>query len=238
MIGHGHSGLSRDSFIIIVVCGVFGVLILLYILRLLIRSRRRNIATPLPPIQPLAHHREQQIPKIEFWQELPRQKFGLHSSRSSLLPKPSRPSSFVLVSTDDVSLSPVSPLSPDPPPPLPSRSFQDLSSSSFISSETDLPATPPHQSRQSSPRRPRPLSTSSLNTAGTLISRPASRHTLRGVPHAPYNQIQIVLPTPLAPSLYRRASLQGVLPDPDRLSTVDMWVPVGRDYLGTSASGN
>ena len=200
-------GLSRDSLVIVVVCGAFAILILLC---LLLRARRSG-ATPLPPIQPLAHHRQQLAPPPNF---------GPHSSRSSLLPNKSHPSSFLPVSTDDVTLSPVSPLSP----PLPSRSFQDLTSSSFLSSETDLPSTPPH----SSPRRTRPLSTSSLITAGTLISRPASHHTLRGVPHASYNQIQIVLPAPLAPSVYRCASLQGILADPERLSAVDRWVPVGR----------
>jgi hypothetical protein len=56
---------------------------------------------------------------------------------------------------------------------------------------------------------------------------------LHGVPHAPYNQIQIVLPSPLAPSPHRRPSLQGDLHDGARLSTVDMWVPVGRDNLRT-----
>lgn len=115
---------------------------------------------------------------------------------------------------------------------LPKHSFTDDPSlfsprlvTSFISNNTDLPPTP----SPSRPPRQRPLSSAGVSPAARLS-------TLRGVPHAPYNQIQIILPPPLAPSLRRRSSLHVHPNNGRRLSAVDMWVPVGRDYLKTSGN--
>ncbi|KAF6766411.1 hypothetical protein DFP72DRAFT_866414 [Ephemerocybe angulata] len=94
------------------------------------------------------------------------------------------------------------------------HSNRPASRSSFISSDASCAASParelpispdsatpflPRQSGQSSPmtppfRRARPLSMSSTHTRGSI----GSRTTRYGVPHAPHNQIQIILPTPLA----------------------------------------
>lgn len=60
-----HPGLSHQTFIIVVACAAVGGLILVIFLYRAVRScRSRNIA-PLPPIQPLAHHREHQLAQFE-----------------------------------------------------------------------------------------------------------------------------------------------------------------------------
>lgn len=61
--GDGGSGLSTGSIIaIVVVCACVGILILsLFLWRLLVRLCRPKKSAPLPPVQELAHYREQQI---------------------------------------------------------------------------------------------------------------------------------------------------------------------------------
>jgi hypothetical protein len=74
-------------------------------------------------------------------------------------------------------------------------------------------------------RRARPLSMSSTHTYGSTAR--ASR--IYGVPHAPHNQIQIILPTPLASANNSRESLAMTRarfgPDAfDRRSIADPWM--------------
>ena len=94
-------------------------------------------------------------------------------------------------------------------------SFPSLTS--FNSSELSLTTAscPSHL-----PYRPRwALSSSSLGSSAT----DAGRQTLRGVPHAPCNNVRIILPAPLAPSFvpYTRATN----PSSDK---IDKWVSCGR----------
>ncbi|KAJ6627181.1 hypothetical protein B0H10DRAFT_1995868 [Mycena sp. CBHHK59/15] len=168
------------------------------------------------------------------------------ASNSSLLPDSRTGSPFYRPSlnpsdspSDDiVDLANSSPMLPALP--LPNLSFRDTPSSSSLATaasasiETYTP-TPistsdssfSHNSRHTQSRsasassrphrRPRPLSVGS--TASSALSR-SSRNTIRGMPHGPHSQIQIVLPAPLA--FTDRMSLHE---SPSRLSVVDQWAP-------------
>ncbi|KAG6868323.1 hypothetical protein C0993_004932 [Termitomyces sp. T159_Od127] len=60
------------------------------------------------------------------------------------------------------------------------------------------------------------------------MSRHTSRTNLRGLPHAPTSQVQVVLPAPLAAALPRPLSMRRDT-ETDRLSSADKWISVGRD---------
>ncbi|KDR85208.1 hypothetical protein GALMADRAFT_333663 [Galerina marginata CBS 339.88] len=242
---------SRDTIIIVVVCGVIAALILLVLVARVIRKASAT-SNPLPPVQPLAHLREQQLAKLEG--TLPRsqtwyntqnlnhlaapQPFGSMSargSRASLLTKNSP--------VDEESATSCSPMSDEPSLPIPSPSFHPArpgSSSSLGSSEPGHPPPPtsPHldppppfpRSGSSSPgRRSRPLSTASSHS--TIYSK-ASRHTLRGTPHGPHSQIQIILPTPLGTETGGDVTAQRRISrfdtdSVDRRSIADRWISPG-----------
>jgi len=221
--------MAKDTVIIIAVCAALAAAVALFLTVRVVRHCMRT-SNPLPPPQPLAHHREQQLAKFEnslprsqtWYQQnhipAPRQ-FGSNSARASsvsLIPKTS-PSLSAEDSLDYTHL------------PLPNPSFlpRPGSSSSYTSSETghtrstftsnsssaglSSPPTPPleqpiprpHARSSSTPsRRSRPISTASSHS--TIHSK-TSRHTLRpGVPHGPHSQIQIVLPAPLSSDPYNQ----------------------------------
>jgi len=84
--------------------------------------------------------------------------------------------------------------------------------------------------------RPRPHSMASIGTSQTTTR---SRLSIRGAPHAPHNNIQIVLPAPLAPSLHRRPAsaeprlrrpfgVESMYTESWRSSMVDTWISVGQ----------
>ncbi|EFI28647.1 hypothetical protein CC1G_13673 [Coprinopsis cinerea okayama7 len=244
-------GLSRQNIIIIAACSSAAGLILCYFLYRTIRNCRRSAnPAPLPPVQPLAHHREHRVaahenslsrPPTWFQPALP----ATHSmgSKASLLGKESpllsgsAPSSSVSAteSGQEFDLPPVSADSSQHLP-LPSPSYhggRPGSSSSYNSS--DVSCASPHAFPLNSPdsappmprpvadlrygspaRRPRPLSMSSMQSMNSRTSR----HTVRGLPHSPYNQVQIVLPTPLASTNNSRESLALS----HRRSIVDSWL--------------
>ncbi|KAI0249570.1 hypothetical protein BJV78DRAFT_668252 [Lactifluus subvellereus] len=68
-----------------------------------------------------------------------------------------------------------------------------------------------------------------------------SRSSVRGAPHAPHSNVQIVLPAPLAPELYSRAAGEdkgqrisvsdNMYRDSWRDSLVDKWIPVGQHAM-------
>jgi len=259
----GTHGLSRQTIIIIAVCASIGGIILCCLLFRTLRMCLRPSGTvPLPPIQPLAHQRERQLAKLEddnvraqSWYDnsslAAPNAMGLVSpngSKLSLLGKeslgssPSRHTSFT-PTTDN--LPPWELDSSKPPSP----SFHTLHhESSMTSSDTYTSSSPPMSPqipvvRQQDAdisallpvplsQRPRPLSVSS--THSTVKSR-VSRGTIRGVPHGRHNQVQIVLPAPLAlmDSLLQSHESRAAS-NPDRHSVVDRWVPVGRDSALTS----
>ncbi|KAL6304239.1 hypothetical protein BKA93DRAFT_301590 [Sparassis latifolia] len=54
--------------IIVVVCvAVLALVLVMFLWRILFRACRRDKPTPLPPVQPLAHHREQQLAAFAGW---------------------------------------------------------------------------------------------------------------------------------------------------------------------------
>lgn len=298
----GGSKLSTSTIIIIaVVCGCVVVLVCsLFLFRLIIRVCKRQEPAPLPPVQPLARHREQQLAFISERKNtrastfepdtLDPRPYSRHlsqpsSSAASLLPdvseRPSRQSSYHPedgVSGEDSSAP--SPVSFDSPLRMPNVQFTDglKGEGSIASSEDPGDATPPPPSMSpsfsvpiseaSSMNAPYPITTraysnspsrsSPLRTGTRSMSqqrgRPMSavssaslrttqsRSTLRGVPHSPHTNIQIVLPAPLAPELYpypQAAQSQytfSIAEDEpvDRNSVfADRWVPVGLQSMST-----
>ncbi|OCH96610.1 hypothetical protein OBBRIDRAFT_13315 [Obba rivulosa] len=289
--------LSTSTIIIIaVVCGCVVVLVCsLFLFRLIFRICRPRESAPLPPVQPLAHHREQQLTSLSerkstrpptFFESdtlLPRP-YSRHisnpsSSAASLLPDvselPSRQSSYHPedgVSGEDSSAP--SPVSFDSPLHIPTTQFSSgfNGEGSVASSEEPGDATPPPLSMSPSPSAPvseassmnmsYPISTRSYNNSPSRSSplrtstRSPSRHhtrpmsivssasirtmqsrsTLRGLPHSPYSNIQVVLPAPLAPELYPYSqemqgrytfsSTEGTSVDRNTVFS-DRWVPVG-----------
>ncbi|GLB36366.1 hypothetical protein LshimejAT787_0306540 [Lyophyllum shimeji] len=197
------AGLSRTTLIIIVVCAALAGLVVVFVAARLFRSLPRRPAVPLPPVQPLAHRRPT---KLDTSYDAP------------LLHNHSRPPSTVpsySPKTPDGSYSPRLSL---PIPAFPS-------SSSLQSSDSSQPSPSRESPRSRAGPLPRPLSAASV----TSISRRSSRHAVRGIPHAPHSQVQIILPTPLAPALQRPPGRGATHIESDRMSLVDKWVPVGRD---------
>ncbi len=267
-------GISRQTIIIIAVCAAVGGLIILAVVVRIIRSAYARSAAqtaPLPPVQPLAHHREHQLAK--FYRDntsrpstaydpsnltAPRpfasDVSSIRTSKASLLvpdsPGPSSPSRHASSlnacdAAEEISLN-NAPMELD----VPNPSFQvstRASSSTIGSSENShtSPETPPLQSsasisrlphhqtrstssaRPSSARRPRPLS---LASSTHTVASKSSRNNLRtGVPHGPHNQVQIILPAPLAPNIYPNDEISPYRHVDDggygRLSVVDQWAP-------------
>lgn len=166
--------LSRGLLVVAIAVPAAAALVLAAVLlRVLARRRRAARASPLPPVQALAHHREQQLTKLDgIWLLSPPAAYGTAS----------RPKSAV----HSLPL----PHSHDPAP--------------------RLPRTP-------SSSRHRPLSVASSQS--TLRSKSTRQSTIRGTPHGPHSQLQIILPAPLAP-------MRGTSPHhlPRRKSAVDQWV--------------
>ncbi|OBZ78900.1 hypothetical protein A0H81_00578 [Grifola frondosa] len=274
------SKLSTSAIIAIAVCcGCVAVLVFsLFLWRLIARCCRRDQERPLPPVQPLAHHREQQLTAFaEHGPSRPATWFDAHTaprassqnflqttdSDASLIhssPGPSSPSRENSWNIEDAtsaeSSSPYqSPFAADSVLPMPNPSFfpiggnphnsmASVSSSAGSSEATFPPATCPssfvpfsestsslaHGSVASSPcpqharsqvrsvSRSRPMSLAS--SAGTMYTS-HSMHTLRGAPHAPHSNIQIVLPTPS-----HRNSTQIHIPSSGRVAA-DQWVLAG-----------
>jgi len=154
--------LSKEAVIIIAVCSAITFLLIV----LVIYKRYSPSSTPLPTIQPLAHHREHNLEQFQ------------NPIHTPLLEDTSQLS---VPNNSTVSLFPTT------PPSGPRRS----------------PSNTPHRSR-------------SITTHSTKNSH--NRHIIRGVPHGPHSQIQIVLPAPLA--LYADASSS-------TLSLADKWASAG-----------
>ncbi|KAK7694449.1 hypothetical protein QCA50_001635 [Cerrena zonata] len=304
----GDGGLSTGDIIgIAVACGSVAILILsLFLWRLLARCCRRKPSAPLPPVQDLAHRREQQLAILNanrstVWLDNSvnsRSKHFLHPTASdvSLISgMPERKNSFYTDegTTAESSTTFPSPLSANdlalpPPNPMffntasPHNSMTSMASSNGSGEIAPVDATPPevgspvsevtstseHGSLFATPR-PRPQPSSSSGSPGTRsVSRSASRqrsrpssmvsyaatsysghtmHTMRttnsiirGAPHGPHSNVQIVLPAPLAPEVYpymqplAEASVTSFTLNhaPSRSSSyVDQWVMVGNQSM-------
>jgi len=225
-----HRSLAPDSgsttTIIAASASAGGVILVLIIFCVLWRCRRRRARTvPLPPVQPLAHVREQRLAQFVERNDAAHAATPtafLSSSRNgskvSLLRKepssssiPSSHTSFGLSNTGPSTQSVV-------PSPFPDPRSQDTS----IRSETatTLPETPlsftsssvshnnsigstqyltPGRTRSTSRSRLRSRQASTASISSTATSR--SSRLIRGVPHGPHSNVQIIMPMPLAPVL-------------------------------------
>lgn len=261
-------GLTKQNIIIIAVCASVAFLVLAFALFRLIRNcRRSSKAAPLPPPQPLAHQREhhvslfeQSVPRVTTWyQPQPADHHirsnSLSGSRASLLGKESPglspsipPSTESMQDLDSRISSQHLPLPNSFYPPVRPSSRSSFNSSDAscapppssahsFSPDSATPSFPSPARYSRSPRHARPLSMSSTHTYGTTTSRGTSR--VRGVPHAPHNQIQIVLPTPLASANNSRESLaipRGRIGSGagDRRSVADAWINLSSGTYGTT----
>ncbi|KAI5898673.1 uncharacterized protein SCHCODRAFT_02612816, partial [Schizophyllum commune H4-8] len=227
------TGLSRDNLIIAASCGAVGGLILLAgLVRCiqLARQRARRNKAPLPPPQPLAHHRQRKDTLVA-----------------------ARIASQYTVSVSDASLlAPPSPSRHDSLGPSESGASSDegsLYQPPMDANDTTLPPHPPFSSGQSSsghdtPPSPSPSSTYSARPRPRFIShtRPTSTasgsttfsRTSRAMgPRG--SQIQIVLPAPLAPGAYP-AELRGSMYSVSDASIADKWVPAPYRHDGVEPS--
>ena len=196
---------------LIIVIAVSGLVCCALILFLIFRCCRRPKSAPLPPIQPLAHHREKE-PNNLLHPHFPRNGVGLgqlgrYESDTSLL-KPSRKPSF---QTEESHGTPSSSHHSSSVSPLPTNvTYQ--SGPPLVGSHPDEPAAITQQymsttrlTRSASRTRlkpPQPRATSSVSTHSISTHAPTrSPNTIHGAPHSSLSNVQIVLPTPLAPQL-------------------------------------
>lgn len=214
--------------IIAISIAVGGLLLAVLIWRFLSRLSRPKSA-PLPPRQSLVHQRELHLAAFTEYKDVSSPQmltsdYHIHEMDTATL------------GSSDVHLH-----APSPQffPSRPSGSYSSLPSCNDDASSSGA-ATPPTQiststSLNQSFRRamspsgpgPRPLSTFSTS----------SRQSVRGAPHAPHSNVQIILPAPLAPNLYERTASDGLplarngtysVRDSWRKSLADSWIPVGQ----------
>lgn len=231
---HLAKGLSQKNIIIVAVCASVGGAILAFFLVCTIRKLHRSAnSNPLPPVQPLSHHREQLAQADDRARTFGSTRLSAYHPSYALSPSGSKVS---LIGEQHLGNNNFS--SPSSPPsatyqrpglivnsgrPLPIPTLHDSldSSSSLGSTKAELSAhslslRAGNLSATAPPfRRPRPLSM--LSSQNTFVSR-TSRHSVQGMPHSRHSQIQIVLPTPLA--LVPGNAVDGV----DRPNVVDKWM--------------
>ena len=196
--------LSKTIIIVIAASGSLGCVVVLF---LVFKCCRRSKSVPLPPVQPLAHRREKEsnyLPRPY----IPRDglgRLGRYGSDTSLL-KPSRKRSF---QTDESHGAPSSSQHSDSVIHSPSTNIthqpSPLSVESFSDEQT--PVTQPyvpmfHQVRSASRTRPRQSRSRTSSVGSTHVTHTTrSGNTFYGAPHSTRSNVQIVLPTPLAPQL-------------------------------------
>lgn len=232
--------ISQQTLIIIIVCSALTAIILAILLYRFVRNcfaTPKNLA-PLPPVQPLAHHRGRQAATLvanrtSIWY-LPtvQQPYISTVSRTSQIPllpgdnalPPSRLVGQKFGDSEGLFIPP--PLDPNPPFSLQSQSLVSVNSLDGSGAHVHARSRPQPKTSSRTGICPRPTSTISIASTHT------TRNTIRGTPHGPHSQVQIVLPTPLAPDLAplvndeaqsRPASRYEY--ESDYLSVVDKWVP-------------
>lgn len=213
-------GLGRTTTVIIaVVASVGGIVFILLFTRFIRRRRNRQRATPLPPVQPIAHHREQQIARFEE-----DSKYSLPgtpgSSRpiSSWLTSPGPPSGTAsdasLIPNKDYDFVNASGKSS----PSPHRQPSDISlQARRIADQSPLPHPTPafHQSNQ----RHSSGSSERLSTVSSPLTAPESPTTasFSHSSHSPLISPPIVSPRPRPSSMIsttsrasRKSQIRGV----------------------------
>lgn len=204
----GGTGAIKVTIIVSTIFGILGVIaVFVFILK------RRPKSPPFPPIQPLAHYREREA-KYSPQPYLPHKELDKGSKNGSeegsLGPvrmssirttdsSRSRPT-YVLPSDSSVPLTP--PADASRPLSVNSQSYERVSPSQEYVSTTQLARSSSLSRSRSRHELTRKPSTSTVLTR-TVSTHTSSRSvdTIRGAPHYPHNNIEIVLPTPLAPQL-------------------------------------
>lgn len=239
--------------IIVVLCVVAGVSILFGLFRFL-RHRLARRSTPLPPVQPIAHFRKQRL--TEFAERPTMSSTCSLSSRLSpsigLSPAASdssfltvkynqtfpSQSSLYLADKGDDQCVPPSPANNEKVLPTPNPAFNHAKRFSSSSSCSASSAPPSVSVASYSPSQAtltrsysRGTGPASAVSSTSIRSRSSGRSTIVGAPHGPLSQVRLVLPAPLAPSLYPylsgpEAGRLGVDAETSiRTTMVDMWAP-------------
>ncbi|KII93457.1 hypothetical protein PLICRDRAFT_26664 [Plicaturopsis crispa FD-325 SS-3] len=231
---------TTTTTIIVAVCaGVVGIVVLSVAIYVARRRSRRAHQRPLPPPQPLAHHRERQV--SNYLDQRPTVGVSLSGSRASSWYDAAHVSANTVAPTtaSNSSLFPPSNGTCEKPHQLfpPSPSFhshtphpsRSPSSSSLGSSAegygADTPsslgsATSSTQPLMNSPRHSRRMPSHLRRPSMSSVS--TGRNTISGAPHGPHSSVNIILPAPLAPQLNpytRSASATSTY----RTSVVDAW---------------
>ncbi|KAF9779773.1 hypothetical protein BJ322DRAFT_339518 [Thelephora terrestris] len=195
--------LSITLIIVIAVSGLVGCIVFLF---LIFRCCRRPESAPLPPIQPLAHHREKEANHLShprtFRNSLGPGQLGIYESDTSLL-KPSGKSSSQTDGSDGTPSSSNYSLSNPSSPQTNVTGQQSVVDEQASVTQQYVSTTRQARSVSRGPRRPRSrvVSVASTNTIFTQASpRPTS--IIRGAPHSAHSSVRIVLPSPLAPQLH------------------------------------
>jgi hypothetical protein len=233
-----------------------GSIILIVVIYRLLRGFFRKKLHPLPPPQPLAHHRAQFLERNDSASR-PSTGYSVHQSSYSksltLNTSSVQGSTSSLIASRSVSATRPSPVpsvgdmsnyfASEHTPPPPARIPVSSSKEPFPS----IPDTPPSPSTDpffyspnAIPRpgsRSRPVSTGSSQVRASMRISSSSSIRVRCAPHNPHSGVQVVLPAPLAPTLYptafgeRPSTPVGAAGDRHsfsghRISLVDAWAPV------------
>ncbi|KZT36621.1 hypothetical protein SISSUDRAFT_1130265 [Sistotremastrum suecicum HHB10207 ss-3] len=212
---------------IIILCSVVGAAIAVIASLVLFSRFKRIPPAPLPPVQRLAHERKREEPSFLEQQD-------------GLLPFPTHRSTMMSLHHADSRY----PLFGDSVTRQSSFITHSSRTASWIAS-SEHPTVPTLVATDSSPAssetalepesEPRPMTRhSSLSPMrARQKSSVSSIRSIRGAPHNPHNRIDIVLPTPLAPTMNKSSSTS-------RLSTYsDQWTPPltrSSSYYGSSDS--
>ena len=193
--------LNRPVVTVIAVLALVGSFILASLFRCLFRPK----SSPLPPKQPLAHHKgteSKYLPRPYYPRKSMRfdqaDWYGSYTSSS----RPSRMASFRTVSSS-ATLPPSYRSSWIPTLPKIEGSGQlsvESNSDDHVSTTKYYVSTARLAHSASRSRSRQQLSSKGSMASSRSIST-RSVNTIRGAPHSPYNNIQIVLPVPLAPQL-------------------------------------
>ena len=269
-----HSPSNVAIIIIVLFASAGGLLLTIVLWRILSRRVLAPKSAPLPPRQALVHQRELQLAAFTEHKDssapqasTPDDLSTPEGSDSALMPNvrewptysTNRASCYTHETDDGAELGLASSHGNHLHPPSPHffapPNSQSTSSSSLPSSNDNSSPSPfstsasPSQSirrpADRTGRGPRPTSMVSLGTSYTSIR---SRQSLiRGAPHAPHTNVQIVIPAPLAPNLYGQTVGVGPRPqrsfargnaysDSWRSSLADTWISVGQHGSGPKPS--